>query len=572
MPNTFLEKTIESWLTRTNELGYTLPYAQVLVSRGHAVIHVSKQNAFEQGKDLISIGADKRVYAYQLKGGNITDHRWTTEVWPEIEKLRGLPVVHPSIARGTRHTSLLVTNGTIEDTVRRMITDLNNTTWKKAPLKTVVRGELLRDFLDASASFVPKELADYRAFLDLFFSDGRAFVDDEKLSALLEDVLDLGNRAASSEARKRNIAAAILSASYAITNAAAEKNHIACIYALARVTGYVFALIERYRMPKKYWRDSLRLLLDTIDAHGQELESEMLAGGYDNLCRDIWDGSVALFRRHAAFDVLTAHKLSQLLRHDERWASLDLQKLLAWNQKGQILWGEAAAYSMVLRFWLLHATLPAEERLFDLVAGPLAAIVEANAPDLGNDAFFSPYYGIETAVQFATGTLTAPIGESFRGHSYSSGSLVDLLARYNRRHTLEQLWRQVSRVAHVEYQPAAKWECFRRRGQSGRELGDLPKQRKSWAELQHEAAIVDEAVIPKALLAHPEFLPFFMLAYPHHVTRNLVRHFDTLVSHASSAPMIAGAPSAPTLPKKDVTPPRSSRARQVRQSGRGGKL
>src|SRR5437763_14002962 len=89
-PNTFLEKTIESWLIKTNELGYTLPFAEVLVAQGHAVIHISKQNAFEQGKDLTSIGPDGTVYGYQLKGGNITDHLWTTVVWPEIEKLRGL--------------------------------------------------------------------------------------------------------------------------------------------------------------------------------------------------------------------------------------------------------------------------------------------------------------------------------------------------------------------------------------------------------------------------------------------------------------------------------------------------
>lgn len=553
-------------MTKTNELGYTLPFAEVLVSQGHAVIHISKQNAFEQGKDLISIDPSGRVYGYQLKGANITDHRWFREVKPEIDKLRDLPIIHPSIPAGTRHTSVLVTNGMIDDTVRRAITDMNNGPWKRAKLQTIVRGQLVRQFVDASAAFVPQQLDDYRAFLDLFFADGSGFIDDEKLSALFEHVLDLHTRNVTPIARKRNIAAAILYGSYAMSSAASAQNHVACLHALARLTGYVFAAVERYALPKALWSDSIKLLLDTIATHAQQLETEMLNGGYDNLCRDIWDGSIAIFRRQAAFDALVAFKLFQLLRRDDQWRSIDLQQLLPWNIKGQVLWGESAVLALVLRFLLFHALAPGDARPFDLLSGPLNALADANGPDFNPQALLSPYFNLDTAVQYVTDTLPEPINESFRGHSYTIGSLIDLLARYDQRQTLEALWRRITYVAHVEYQPARKWEYFRRRGASGREVSLYPKQTQSWAELKQGAAQVVPRDIPKMLLTHPEFLPFFLLAYPHHVGRNLVRHLDDVVTQALAVPTKPARPRRRRSTSKPSGRKSASSARPKRRS------
>lgn len=171
MQSTFLERTLEHWLTNTSELGYTLPFCQVLLAEGASVCHISRQNAFEQGKDIISVDSTGRAHGYQLKGGNITDAKWTTEVYPEIVKLRDLPIIHPSIDRNAGHTSWLVTNGWLEDTVRRAIDDHNTTKLRDAPLRTIVRGELLQRFLKASMRFVPQELEEYR---DDVIADARA--------------------------------------------------------------------------------------------------------------------------------------------------------------------------------------------------------------------------------------------------------------------------------------------------------------------------------------------------------------------------------------------------------------
>ncbi|MGH7485967.1 MAG: hypothetical protein ACREMY_10270, partial [bacterium] len=72
-------------------------------------------------------------------------------------------------------------------------------------------------------------------------------------------------------------------------------------------------------------------------------------------------------------------------------------------------------------------------------------------------------------------------------------------------------------------------------GQSGSEINDYPPQTMSWAELQRQARTIDVGSLPSMLLEYPQFLPFFAIVYPHHVTRNFVRHLDETVARAISA-------------------------------------
>ena len=212
--NPFLEKTIENWLTTTNELGYQMPFCQLLLSEGYSVCHNSKQNAFEQGKDIIAIDKDGTPCGFQLKGGNITNARWRDEVKQEIEELIDYKIVHPAIDKTKKHRSFLVTNGELEDTVRIGIDNLNGGKWKDNPLQVITRGQLLNKFVELSGNFTPQEVADYKSFLDLYFVDGRELFDEEKYSALIVGVLRLNQDGLSKEERKRNITAAILYTGY----------------------------------------------------------------------------------------------------------------------------------------------------------------------------------------------------------------------------------------------------------------------------------------------------------------------------------------------------------------------
>jgi len=308
MLNTFLAKAIESWLTKSNELSYTLPFCEVLTAQGFSIIHLSKQNAFEQGKDVIALRADE-LHAYQLKGGNITDDRWVREVWPEIEKLRKLPVVHPSVAAGTPHKSYLVTNGVLEDTVRRMITDLNNTQWAEAPLTVIVGGQLLRDFIDASEAFVPQEVVDYQNLIDLIFSDGRGMLDESKLTRLFEETLRLRDGELSKAARRRSITATVLYASYVLSSAAREQNHIAVMHGVTYLTAHK---LSQYLSSNVDWDSVQAATLLRWNATGQILWGEGAVAAF--LIR-FWlfnllmpaDTTVSVFLEGPLRDVLNAN-------------------------------------------------------------------------------------------------------------------------------------------------------------------------------------------------------------------------------------------------------------------------
>jgi hypothetical protein len=535
MPNTFLAKAIESWLTKSNELGYTLPFCEVLTAQGFSVVHLSKQNAFEQGKDIIALRADE-LHAYQLKGGNITDDRWVREVWPEIEKLRKLPVVHPAVPAGTPHRSYLVTNGVLEDTVRRMITDLNNTQWAEAPLTVIVRGQLLRDFIDASEAFVPQELVNYRNFLDLIFSDGRGVLDEEKLTKLFEETLRLGDGELSKAARRRSITATVLYASYVLSAAAREPNHVAVMHGLAMLLSYILLVAERESLPPSIYRASVDLILDELNRRGASLEAELNAGELEKVFETPWDGTLGIFRRHLAVTYLTAHKLSQYLSADVDWNSVQTTTLLEWNATGQILWGEGAVAAFLIRFWLFTLLMPGDSTVSVFLEGPLRDVLKANSRD-SETGLLSPYYGIDVAARLATGTLDREMHETFTGRSYSIGLLLDLLARYGHRKPVAQLWRSISDLPHTEYHPSELWEYFARRGESGAEVSRFPDQTQSWAKLVSDAEAVDLSAIPRLLRETAGFMPYFALCYPHHLTRNLVRYFDDTVRETTAPPL-----------------------------------
>src|SRR6478609_1240366 len=85
-----IEKLIENWLINVHELGYQIPFCEVLLTEKHSVLHVSKHGRGEHGKDIIARDQRGQLFAYQLKEGDITLNDWRT-IRDEIEELVRLP-------------------------------------------------------------------------------------------------------------------------------------------------------------------------------------------------------------------------------------------------------------------------------------------------------------------------------------------------------------------------------------------------------------------------------------------------------------------------------------------------
>ena len=63
-----IEKLIENWLINVHELGYTIPFCEVLISRGYTIVRISRQGRGELGKDVIARTRNGELHTFQLKG------------------------------------------------------------------------------------------------------------------------------------------------------------------------------------------------------------------------------------------------------------------------------------------------------------------------------------------------------------------------------------------------------------------------------------------------------------------------------------------------------------------------
>jgi hypothetical protein len=93
---------------------------------GYAVVHSTTHGPAEEGKDVIAKDARGRVFAFQLKRGNINVHQWR-KMKSEIEELTEYSIRHPSISKRAKWQPVLVTNGDINEHVSGRIENINTT-------------------------------------------------------------------------------------------------------------------------------------------------------------------------------------------------------------------------------------------------------------------------------------------------------------------------------------------------------------------------------------------------------------------------------------------------------------
>jgi len=531
--NPFLERTIEHWLSHVNELGYQMPFCQLLLSEGYTVLQVSKHTAFEQGKDIIAIDKYDTPCGFQLKGGNITSNRWRNEIKGEIEALRDLTIVHPSIHKNKKHFSYLVTNGELEGTVRFEIDNLNNGKWKDNPLRVITHGVLLKKFIKISSSFAPQQIKDYKIFLDLYFSEGKELIGEEKYTSFIRDVLRLNNGNLSKEERKRSIAAAVLFSGYILSAFKKENNHVSILKILTLLSAYIFAVVERYNLTNKYWFDSFRIVWREMMSAGELLQQEVNQDGLINLVTSIFDGELGVYRRYLAVSHLFAYKTAQLIEGDQKWKDIITDEFFLKLKETLKVWGEAALFPFILIFLTTNKVAKQNNTSGDFYKPLLIAlelIIRFNGRK-SETGMVSPYYNIETIIKRRFGLLEEPIDENFTRRSFLIDSFVTILARHNKRKELENCWREITYIAQENFIPDQIWQHFFWRCEKGENKSAYPKQTQNWKELVNEANKIDLKQIPAVLQKHPYFLPFFLLTYPHRISSNYVKFLDEVVKN-----------------------------------------
>jgi hypothetical protein len=524
------ERVIENWLTNANELSFTVPFAQVLALQGHTILHISPKKAtLEQGKDIISVDGEGAVHCYQLKGGDVTLDRWRSELRPEIDALTELPPQHPSIRRGSDWICHLVINGELKGEATREITDTQNAREQRGAksFDVILRGALLRQFTDVYGKYLPRDLDDFAAFIDLHREDGLEPLDKPAMAKLIEsllaDVLSEGAKSPAKNAIRQRINASLVSVSYLLSNKYRQLNHVAIVEGWLMQLGYILAVVERHGLDEKFWRPAADLIQTLIAETFGELLDELEERTHYAQPASMPYADAYVYRLRvtivagylAAFGVYwrLTHGVPGL--HEDRIEAF-LDKVVALElpvikSEGQI----PLVANIALFYQLVGKTAEAQ----DLVAGGIMPILYFS--DKGG--MFDPYIDVQDIIRTELGITLSPVRRNFGRNSYVLAPMTLLAAQLDMRELLGACWRHISHISTHQLIPVDPWNWYFWRRNDGKLEATFPAQTQSWQQLVAEARRPDHSIMPQHLRSQPGYIPLFLCLMPHRMSSYAIR-------------------------------------------------
>jgi hypothetical protein len=170
----------------------------------------------EHGKDIIAIGSNGSVHAYQLKTGSLD----LSELQKQHDQLIALvesPIEHPGIVSRSWHYPHLVISGELsrpaEDRLRTY-----NAGWQKRgykAVKTMTGAQLIAKFTKMSANFWPQKPHGSQSFLGLCLADPNSALDRDGFVNVVAGVIADAKQLTKAEVSRR-LAAANVFTSYAL--------------------------------------------------------------------------------------------------------------------------------------------------------------------------------------------------------------------------------------------------------------------------------------------------------------------------------------------------------------------
>ena len=533
-----LERIIENWLDKATELSYQQPFCYMLSAEGYTIIHSTRHSAMELGVDIIAIAPDGKNCAFQLKTGNISLAKWRSEVSSQIEDLVCGQINHPSVDVSEHHISYLVTNGRIEEEVIRAIDDRNRAWASQGQsycLETIVGGQLLERAKRLGTDLLPSELTDVKTLLEMFLENGEGTLPKEKLASLFESTFPLKHLKNGKKPTKKHcervIASAGLLCAIAISNFSKENNHVAEIEAWTLYIAYVFALVERWDLSIKAYKnelkiatqsiyDSLANLCDEVKERDDLIEGDLFADSYVYRVRMTW--------------LLGLMSIYALWRHSKEEPTSEIDDFLSEFCKDKQhlleLWGEAAIPQFLAFLWYfrrINATMGPTIFLHHLIS----AICQRNGPN-SRTFLANPYYEADNILPHILAPILGPgedpLEETFIGSSYALEGLVHLFIRTPWKQTMKRLWPGISKLASISYKPENSWDFYRWMNKKEGKIYDVyPKPMQEWNDLKALSFESEGACIPPTIKEHPILLLLFLCVYPHRMNAEIMRWLDT---------------------------------------------
>lgn len=423
-----IERLLDTWLDKANERSFQIPFCHWLTYSGHNVLHMTRHCAMEMGKDILSIDPDGVPCAFQLKsvsGKRLTIGEWRADLGKQISPLVNERIVHPGINTASSHRSILVINGHLDEEVSRAIDDFNQKNaadgYPNRKIEVLLKGDLLKSFLEMKSEFWPTSLSGIRDYLELLSCEGNGQLDKRRLCNIISSILPLSEvfEESASLTEHQIVRLALSSALFcatAISNYTNSSNHVAEFEAWTLLLLYCHAAAERFNLPCSALHNITNIIENAIYTSLARLCDEVLEREHyveGVAFHAIADAFVYRTRLTSLLGLLAVYGLMRDNRVAKGIEGMDelldrrLHTFFRSNMRLMSTWGESAIPQILaINYYARRIVTFREHELqyFNLIK----TIVDASASRTGL-GLPNPYYGPEKALPLIMGlTEDAP--------------------------------------------------------------------------------------------------------------------------------------------------------------------
>lgn len=489
----------------------------------------------ELGKDIIAVDPDGIVCAFQLKtatNGKISISDWR-KINNQVIDLATLKIIHPSIKPNTPHKSYFVTNGVIDEEVQRAIQDLSNSLKERHiiefDIETVVKGQLLSDFLNLEDSLLPSELDDFKAFLELYFYDGKDILPRKKLSLFFESVFQLDKNDISKQQCVRIISGGALLCSLCTTNFCNSENYLAEIQAWTIFLSYCLSLSEKNNIRLKDISEECNIAIQTIYFALENLVEELMKRNTLIEGDSLVDHIIYRTRINWLVALLSIYGLWRKTNNTKNETDLFIQEFVKKHYSNMVLWGEGSVPQFLAFYWYFIKINSTPEPDFKILYSLIETISKSNQPR-EKIPLHNVYYLEDDIINGSFGFLDKPINDSFNGNSYTLESLLYLFVRRWWKQNTKYIWPDISRLSITFFQPDNKYDFYRWSNKNGITIVKYLHPTQNWSDLLKMSEENDTKNIPEYLKDNIIFCILFLCVFPQRINSDIVRWIDSNIN------------------------------------------
>lgn len=533
MNNLEIAKWTEIWLDSCGERAYQTAFVSALAYRGYRVVHNTRHNSLELGKDVICTSPEGDLIAFQLKGNpgsRLTMSQWQS-IYAQILQLVITPL--PNLIAGkTKHRPILVTNGEVDEDVRSAIENLNQSFVPQypsaLPLELWTRGTLISLFAGVASSVWPTQLETQASLLRAITADPRDSLPGEIITEIATDTLEWHSIPSKPRLREKIVGLAMLAA-IITTPQLRFGNLYEVIRIKAMIVGSIVGYMSKYAAfdlaAMRLYRLIRTDLFASISAFCEGLANRKTPWVNEGI---IYEFGIYQERKILVSAIMAIHLIEKKGEVDEQ-----LRRLALASVNYPFLSGEGMIPAFLAVFWAKQqytGTMESDRELINVLATSIFLSK--------NKVLVSPYYTVE---EVALWKYRAWLGRAWHlidrdqrdRHSSFCYVLLCLLAKRNWKRTCQRYWPDVSRLVRQETVLEDQNEFAFFRSESTREEARLVPLPKSWDQLVADLRAPAQPPSPRLLAGDPVLCLLLLVFLPYRATEEIILWLDRQLCRTS---------------------------------------